>query len=61
LQEKISVKAVSSEYFSVDYFAPRPESERLINTKLNLRNLNMMRDWKVGLKEYLENDFAGYL
>lgn len=61
LQDKISVKAVSSEYFSVEYFAPRPESERLINIKLNLRNLNMMRDWKVGLKEYLENDFAGYL
>ena len=23
----------------------------------NLRNLNIMRDWKVCLKEYIENEF----
>jgi dTDP-4-dehydrorhamnose reductase len=61
LQEKISVKSVSSEHFKSEYFAPRPESERLINVKLNLRNINLMRNWKVALREYLENDFAGYL
>ena len=31
----------------------RPKSERLINKKLDLRGLNIMRDWKEALVEYL--------
>ena len=36
-----------------EYYAPRPKSEMLVNTKLNLRGLNIMRDWHEALKEYL--------
>jgi dTDP-4-dehydrorhamnose reductase len=61
LQNKVSIREVSSEYFKKDYFAARPPCERLINKKLNLRGLNIMRDWKIALKEYLDNYYKGYL
>ena len=57
LSKKISINLVNSDYFKKEYFAPRPYSERLINKKLNLRNLNIMRDWKVCLSEYLKTNY----
>ena len=53
LENKIKLIEVSSDYFKKEYFAPRPYSEKLINLKLTLRNLNKMRDWRIRLKEYL--------
>jgi dTDP-4-dehydrorhamnose reductase len=61
LENKVKVQAVSSDYFSREYFADRPACERLINKKLNIRNLNIMRDWKVALREYLDEYYVGYL
>ncbi len=61
LESKVIIKEVSSDYFKKDYFAVRPPCERLINRRLSLRGLNIMRDWKVALKEYLENYYNGYL
>lgn len=61
LEKKIKIKKVSSEFFKKEYFAERPTSERLLNKKLNLRGLNIMRDWKVALKEYLEDYYQEYL
>lgn len=61
LDKKIKVNEVSSDYFKKEYFAARPDSERLINKKLSLRGLNTMRDWKVALKEYLDNYYSDYL
>jgi len=61
LADKIKITEVGSDYFAKEYFAARPDSERLINRKLALRGLNNMRDWKVGLHEYLDGYYAGYL
>lgn len=61
LEGKVKVNEVSSEYFKEEYFADRPPSERLVNSKLNIRNLNIMRDWKVTLKEYLNDYYKNYL
>jgi dTDP-4-dehydrorhamnose reductase len=61
LQGKVKLTPVSSEYFKETYFADRPPCERLVNRKLNIRNLNLMRDWKDALKEYIENYYSGYL
>ena len=61
LQDKIKVNSVKSEYFKDIYFAERPPNERLINKKLDLRNLNIMQDWKIALKEYVENYYSGYI
>jgi dTDP-4-dehydrorhamnose reductase len=61
MEKQIEIEEVSSEYFKNEYFAERPPSERLVNKKLQLRNLNTMRDWKVSLHEYIENYYQGYL
>lgn len=61
LRTKVKLTPVSSNYFKETYFAERPPCERLVNRKLNIRNLNLMRDWKDALKEYLENYYCGYL
>lgn len=61
LEEKIRINEVSSDFFKEEYFAERPECERLVNRKLQLRGLDTMRDWKVALKEYLLNAYSDYL
>jgi dTDP-4-dehydrorhamnose reductase len=61
LERDVQITEVTSDYFKAEYFAERPPSERLINRRLNLRNLNTMRHWKVGLREYLEGYYGGYL
>lgn len=58
---EINVIPVPSSYFAVDYSAPRPPSERLVNYRLNLLGLNQMRDWKIALKEYVEDAFSDFV
>jgi dTDP-4-dehydrorhamnose reductase len=58
---QVAVSPVSSDYFAKEYFAPRPPSERLMTKKLDLRGVNVMRDWRVCLDEYLAEFYAGYL
>ena len=61
LKKEIKVTSVTSEYFKDVYFAERPPNERLINKKLDLRGINIMQDWKIALKEYVENYYKDYL
>ena len=61
LKDSVEIKPVTSDYFKKEYYAERPASERLLTKKLDLRGVNKMRDWKVSLKEYLENYYQGYL
>lgn len=61
LNESVKITSVSSDYFKNVYFAERPPCERLVNRKLELRNLNLMQDWKVALKQYLDQYYQGYL
>lgn len=61
LDNDIRINEVSSDYFKKEYFAERPSSERLLNKKLNLRDLNIMRDWKVALREYVKDYYSNYL
>ena len=61
LENKIKITPVNSDFFAKEYFAARPASERLIAQKLTMRRLNIMRDWRVSLKEYLEDYYQGYL
>ena len=60
-ENEIKINVVTSEYFKDVYFAERPASERLATKKLDLRGVNQMRDWKVALKEYIENYYPDYL
>lgn len=54
LESEVKITEVSSEYFSKEYFSHRPPSERLLNKKLQIIGLNLMRDWKTALKEYID-------
>ncbi len=60
LTERVDVKAVDSSFFKQQYFAARPRSERLVNRRLHLEGLNIMRDWRIALSEYLRNDYDNY-
>lgn len=61
LEEKVKLHAVNSDYFKEEYFALRPPSERLINKKLSLRNLNYMREWQISLADYIAKYYDQYL
>lgn len=61
LKKKIKINEVNSNYWKKIYFAKRPYSERLINTKLNMEKLNIMRNWKICLKEYINNYYKNYI
>jgi dTDP-4-dehydrorhamnose reductase len=61
IQGSIKIKEVDSLYFKQEYFAERPDSERLVNRKLDLRYLNIMRDWRLTLKDYISDYYQGYL
>lgn len=50
----ILLTKVDSTYFNKEYFANRPQSEILVNSKLDSLGKNYMRDWKICLKEYLD-------
>ena len=54
-EKEIEIIGVPSSYFKKDYHAPRPDCECLINKHLDREGLNIMRPWKVALKEYLES------
>ena len=61
LENEVKVTPVSSEFWKTEYFADRPPSERLIDRKLDLRGLNIMRDWRICLGEYVATYYQGYL
>lgn len=50
LDDQIKVNKVNSDFFRKDYFAPRPRSEKLLNTKIP----GLIRDWHICLEEYLK-------
>jgi len=57
----IKINEVSSDYFKKEYFAPRPASERLINSRLGEEDLDIMRDWKTSLSEYIDESYSDYI
>ena len=61
LEGEVKVTPVNSDYWKKIYFADRPPSERLIDKKLDLRGINVMRDWRVCLHDYIKNYYQGYL
>ncbi len=55
LHERVDIVGVPSSHFRKDYHAVRPDCECLVNKRLNELGLNIMRDWRVALREYLED------
>ena len=56
-EDEIKISPVHSDFFKSEYYADRPKSERLINKKLNIRGLDIMRDWRTSLDEYIKKDY----
>ena len=61
VSDTVKITPVHSDFFAQEYFAARPPSERLLTVKLDLRGLNVMRDWRECLREYLAEYYQGYL
>ena len=61
LTNKIKINKVNSFFFKEKYFAIRPSSEQLINKKLQLKSINYMRDWKISIEEYINENYYNYL
>ena len=61
IKDEIKINVVTSEFFQDIYFAERPPCERLNNRKLKIREANLMRDWKLSLKEYIQTYYKDYL
>ncbi|MFZ0420461.1 MAG: NAD(P)-dependent oxidoreductase [Candidatus Sulfotelmatobacter sp.] len=53
LQDKVKVNVVDSAFWASEYFAPRPDSEKLVSSKLDALGMNVMRHWKEALAEYV--------
>ena len=61
MKDRVRINEVDSDFFAAEFFAPRPDSERLLNRKLTLRNMNHMRDWRVALRDYVGSAYSHYL
>jgi dTDP-4-dehydrorhamnose reductase len=61
LEDDVKVIPVDSSYCKNEYYAERPPSERLVDKKLELRGVNVMRDWKICLEEYIRDYYTDYL
>lgn len=59
--DTVTISAVGSDFFADTYFAPRPDCERLVNRRLALRGLDVMRPWQTALAEYVQTDYRDYL
>jgi dTDP-4-dehydrorhamnose reductase len=57
----IEVHPVGSEFFSEQYFAPRPRSEMLLNAKLRRLGINAMRPWQLALRDYISREYPEVL
>ena len=61
LNGTVNINEVGSNYFQKEYFAPRPASERLMNARLNEDGLDVMKDWRTALSEYLSEAYSDYI
>ena len=55
LDDRVELIGTNSDHFKLEYPAPRPASESMVNQMLELRGMNSMRDWKDSLTEYLNS------
>ncbi|MFQ5511458.1 MAG: SDR family oxidoreductase [Candidatus Krumholzibacteriia bacterium] len=56
-RDDIELKAVNSDFFKDQYFAPRPHSEMMWNGNLRKLGLNFMRPWQDALRDYIQQEF----
>ena len=60
-ENEVTIEEVATDFFAKEYFAERPPNERLINRRLNDLNLNIMRDWKIALSDYIQSRYSDHI
>ncbi len=60
-RQDIKLTPVNSDFFAEEYFAPRPFSEVMVNSRLSELGINHMRPWQDALQDYISNHFADYI
>jgi dTDP-4-dehydrorhamnose reductase len=60
-RDDIKLTPVSSDFFKEEYFAPRPYSEMMCNENLGKLGINIMRNWKLALSDYIHKHFSHYI
>jgi dTDP-4-dehydrorhamnose reductase len=61
LENEVTIEEVTTDFFAKEYFAERPPNERLINKRLNDLDLNIMRDWKIALSDYVQSRYSDHI
>jgi dTDP-4-dehydrorhamnose reductase len=56
-RDDISVCEVDSGFFQEEFPTRRPRSEIMINEVLGLQRMDLMRPWRIALREYLEEEY----
>lgn len=59
--DHVEVKGVGSSHFEKEFWVPRPDCEMLMNQRLERLGINLMRDWRVAIAEYIHRDYAHVL
>ena len=49
----VEVKEVDSSHFKKQFWVSRPDCEMLFNSRLEKLGINLMRDWRIAMEEYL--------
>lgn len=56
--KEAKINEVTSDFFKKDFPVIRAASERMINLNLTKKNINIMRDWREALKDYLVTEWS---
>lgn len=52
------VNEVSSEFFKKQFYVQRAKVERMVNANLEVKGINLMRNWEEALKDYLFDEWS---
>jgi dTDP-4-dehydrorhamnose reductase len=57
----VKVVPVKSDFFSKQFYAPRPNNEMLQNRNLERLGINLMRPWRIAIREYITREYSEYI
>src|SRR5579863_2128340 len=58
---EVKVVPVASDHFSKEFFVPRPRSEMLQNRNLERLQINLMRPWRIAVRDYIAREYPDFI
>ena len=55
----IALEKVQGDFFKETFFAARPKFEVIVNKKIHLMGLSVMRNWELAIEDYLNTFYKG--